>query len=89
LSTNFTTSCETKPRLEGHKISWSYKYLPTKLGHLLTKIGSREVLEVAVKSFGTFAGNAKVVMNEANFAMDVVVIKPLNVLLVSSKNVFV
>jgi len=44
---------------------------------------------VAMKSFRTFVGNAKVVMNGANFAMDVVVIKPLNVLLVSSKIAFV
>jgi hypothetical protein len=42
-----------------------------------------------MKSFGTFARNAKVVMNGANFAMDVVVIKPLNVLLVSTKTTFV
>jgi hypothetical protein len=44
---------------------------------------------MAVKNFGTFARNAKVVMNGANFALDVVVIKPLNILLVSSKIAFV
>jgi hypothetical protein len=43
---------------------------------------------MAVKSFGTFARNAKVVMNGANFAVDIILIKPLNVLLISSNIAF-
>jgi hypothetical protein len=43
---------------------------------------------MAVKNFGTFARNAKVVMNGANFAVDVILIKPLNVLLISSNIAF-
>jgi hypothetical protein len=59
--------------------------LLTKLGCPLTKIGFKEVLEVAVKSFRAFVGNTKVVVNGANYAIDVVVIKPLSVPLISSK----
>jgi hypothetical protein len=43
---------------------------------------------VVLKSSRVFAGNAKVVMNGANFAIDVV-IKPLSVLLVNSKIAFI
>jgi hypothetical protein len=44
---------------------------------------------VVLKSFRTFARNAKVVMNGAKFAIDVVVIKPLSVLIINSKIAFV
>jgi hypothetical protein len=43
--------------------------LLTKLGCPLTKIGSEEILEVVVKSFGAFVGNTKVVVNGANYVI--------------------
>ncbi len=49
--------------------SWSYNQLLTKLGCPLTKIGSEEILEVVVKSFGAFVGNTKVVVNGANYVI--------------------
>lgn len=69
--------------------SWFYNQLFTKLRCLLTKIGSEEVLEVAVKSFGAFVGNTKVVVNGANYVINVVVIKPLSVIIISSKIAYV
>ncbi|CAM6035832.1 unnamed protein product [Sphagnum compactum] len=85
VDAEMNASSEAKPGSVGHGISWSYKQLPTELGHPLTKIGSGEVLEVAVKSSGAFAGNAKVAVNGANSAADAAVIKPLSVPPVSSK----
>ncbi|CAK9258259.1 unnamed protein product [Sphagnum jensenii] len=85
VDAEMNASSEAKPGSAGHGISWSYKQLPTELGHPLTKIGSGEVLEVAVKSSGAFAGNAKVAVNGANSAADAAVIKPLSVPPVSSK----
>ncbi len=85
VDAEMSASSEAKPGSAGHGISWSYKQLPTELGHPLTKIGSGEVLEVAVKSSGAFAGNAKVAVNGANSAADGAVIKPLSVPPVSSK----
>lgn len=63
--------------------------MPTKLGCPLTKIGFEEVLEVAVKSYGAFVGNTKVVVNGANFAINVVVIELISVPLISSKIAYV
>ncbi|CAK9196861.1 unnamed protein product [Sphagnum troendelagicum] len=85
VDAEMNASSEAKPGSAGHGISWSYNKLPTELGHPLTKIGSGEVLEVAVKSSGAFAGNAKVAVNGANSAADAAVIKPLSVPPVSSK----
>ncbi len=42
-----------------------------------------------VKSSRTFVGNTKVVVNGANYAINVVVIKPLSVPLISSKIAYV
>ncbi|CAM6013898.1 unnamed protein product [Sphagnum balticum] len=85
VDAEMNASSEAKPGSVGHGISWSYKQSPTELGHPLTKIGSGEVPEVAVKSSGAFAGNAKVAVNGANSAADAAVIKPLSVPPVSSK----
>ncbi len=75
-------SGEAKPG-SGHGISWSYKQSSAELVHPLTKIGSGGIPEVAVKSSGAFAGNAKVTLNGTNSGDAPV--KPLSVVPVVSK----
>ncbi len=63
-------SGEAKPG-SSHGIFWSYKQsLPVKPVHTLTKAASRGLLEVAMKSSITLAGNAKVMLNGANATGD-------------------
>ncbi|CAK9262929.1 unnamed protein product [Sphagnum jensenii] len=75
-------SGEAKPG-SGHGISWSYKQSAAELVHPLTKIGSGGIPEVAVKSSGAFAGNAKVTLNGTNSGDAPV--KPLSVVPAVSK----
>jgi hypothetical protein len=63
--------------------------LPIKLWCSLIRIGFEKVLEVVVKNYGSFVGDTKVVVNGANFAINVVVIKPLSVPLINSKLAYV